>query len=93
MLTHAWALQVETRIHCPLSAMQTFWYRRLLLKDSALLKSIEADATKDGSVRVGGFLAPADARPESGLEWHACIASWVAWRPSCMSGRTCRRLF
>ena len=42
--------QVETRINCPLSSMQTFWYRRLLLKDTALLRSIETDASKDGAV-------------------------------------------
>lgn len=37
------APQVETRITCPLSAMQTFWYRRLLLKDSRMLAAIEAE--------------------------------------------------
>ncbi len=43
--------QVETRISCPLSAMQTFWYRRLLLKDKAALQSIEKEV--EGSVKVG----------------------------------------
>jgi hypothetical protein len=42
-------MQVETRITCPLSRMQTFWYRRLILKDSKLLKSLEA---ADQSVEV-----------------------------------------
>ena len=37
------ALQVETRITCPLSAMQTFWYRRLLTRDSKMLTNIEAE--------------------------------------------------
>ncbi len=36
-------LQVETRIDCPLSELQTFWYRRLLLKDSRMLAAIEAE--------------------------------------------------
>lgn len=53
---HDLRVQVETRIHCPLSAMQTFWYRRLLLKDSAMLKSLEAEVTKDGGVQVTGHL-------------------------------------
>ena len=44
--------QVETRIHCPLSSMQTFWYRRLLLKDSAMLKSLETEVTKEDAVKV-----------------------------------------
>jgi len=37
--------KVETRVMCPLSEAQTFWYRRLLLKDSALLQRAEKDAT------------------------------------------------
>lgn len=41
-------MQVETRVYCPLSQMQTFWYRRLLLKDSTLLKKIEADFKAEG---------------------------------------------
>ena len=45
--------QVETRINCPLSAMQTFWYRRLLLKDSKMLKSLEAEFSSDPNVQVG----------------------------------------
>ena len=44
--------QVETRINCPLSAMQTFWYRRLLLKDSKMLKSLEAEFSSDPNVQV-----------------------------------------
>lgn len=40
--------QIETRVYCPLSQMQTFWYRRLLLKDSSLLKKIEADFQAEG---------------------------------------------
>ena len=37
---------METRISCPLSEMQTFWYRRLLLKESSFLAEME------GVVRV-----------------------------------------
>ena len=33
--------RLETRINCPLSEMQTFWYRRLLLKESSLLAEME----------------------------------------------------
>ena len=32
---------METRINCPLTEMQTFWYRRLLLRDSSVLLSEE----------------------------------------------------
>lgn len=41
-------LQLETRIDCPLTELQTFWYRRLLLRDSSLLVALEADAAKAG---------------------------------------------
>ena len=49
------ASQVETRITCPLSAMQTFWYRRLLTRDSKMLTNIEAedrDSSKEKEVNV-----------------------------------------
>ncbi|GIL63033.1 hypothetical protein Vafri_17166 [Volvox africanus] len=34
--------KLETRIQCPLVEMQTFWYRRLLLRNSKLLQEMEA---------------------------------------------------
>lgn len=34
--------KVETQIDCPLSPMQEFWYKRLLLKNSAMLAKVEA---------------------------------------------------
>ncbi len=42
---------METRITCPLSAMQTFWYRRLLTRDSKMLTNIEAEDSKEVNVR------------------------------------------
>ena len=33
--------KLETTIGCPLSEMQLFWYKRLLLRESALLKELE----------------------------------------------------
>lgn len=47
--------KLETTIHCPLSEMQTFWYRRLLMRDSSLVSSLEADAAGKG-LRVDGQL-------------------------------------
>ena len=49
--------KVETRVMCPLSSAQTFWYRRLLMKDSALLERAE----KDGGTGAGAASAPAGA--------------------------------
>ena len=40
--------RTETRVHCPLTPMQTFWYKRLLLRDSSLLLKLERTAA-DGS--------------------------------------------
>jgi len=33
--------KVETQIECPLAPMQLFWYKRLLLKNSAMLQKME----------------------------------------------------
>jgi len=59
--------QVETRITCPLSAMQTFWYRRLLTRDSKMLTNIEAedkgtnkDKDKEVNVRLCSSLVSAE---------------------------------
>lgn len=45
---------VETRISCPLSLMQTFWYRRLLMKDGAALAHMEKEVEGKVKVCVGG---------------------------------------
>ena len=39
--------KLETTISCPLSEMQLFWYKRLLLKDSELLEKLERDANSE----------------------------------------------
>lgn len=62
------AMQVETRITCPLSRMQTFWYRRLILKDSKLLKSLEA---ADQSVEVRNTPTWGVNTPSMGSSVHA----------------------
>jgi hypothetical protein len=72
--------------------MQTFWYRRLLLKDSALLKSIEADATKDGSVRVGRLLHTQMYLNLLHACMHTCMLSFIGLLASFCTGesKTCR---
>jgi len=50
----------ETRLMCPLSEAQTFWYKRLLLKDSALLERVEAES--------GGAAAP-PPEARTGNDW------------------------
>jgi SWI/SNF-related matrix-associated actin-dependent regulator of chromatin subfamily A member 5 len=35
--------KLETKIMCPLSEMQLFWYKRLLLKDSKMLQHVEKE--------------------------------------------------
>eukprot|EP00775_Hariotina_reticulata_P009453 gene9453-9619_t len=53
--------KVETRITVPLSDMQTFWYRRLLLRNHEALSALEAAVTtgKGGSAGAGGSAAAA----------------------------------
>ena len=34
--------KLETLVACPLAEAQLFWYRRLLLKDSSILSSVES---------------------------------------------------
>ncbi|KXZ54072.1 hypothetical protein GPECTOR_5g179 [Gonium pectorale] len=46
--------RLETRIACPLAAMQTFWYRRMLLRDGALLGQLEATEEGAGAAPAGG---------------------------------------
>lgn len=52
---------IETRVECPLSSLQTFWYRRLLLREyQTLLKKVEAEE--------GGGDAPAAVSQEGAQE-------------------------
>ena len=41
--------KLETTIACPLSEMQLFWYKRLLLRESSLLKQLEADHSEEAA--------------------------------------------
>ncbi|GAX72787.1 hypothetical protein CEUSTIGMA_g243.t1 [Chlamydomonas eustigma] len=41
--------KMETRISCPLTEMQTFWYRRLLLRDSSYIADEEKEEVKAGT--------------------------------------------
>lgn len=38
--------KLETVIKCPMSPMQIFWSKRLLLRDSSLLQSLEENMTE-----------------------------------------------
>ena len=91
--------KVETRVMCPLSAAQTFWYRRLLLKDSPLLERAEQDATvlapapaddAAAALAVGldGAVAPAAAAPAAGQD----IAVAPAAASASVSSNDWRRL-
>lgn len=45
--------KLETRVYCPLSKMQVFWYRALLMKDSALLEKLDRDNEDDDDDEEG----------------------------------------
>ena len=46
--------KLETLVACPLAEAQLFWYRRLLLKDSSVLSTVEQGAAAGGTVGEGG---------------------------------------
>ena len=46
--------KTETKIMCPLSPAQTFWYRRLLQRESSALTAVEAAELKKHSGGGGG---------------------------------------
>ena len=46
--------KTETKIMCPLSPAQTFWYRRLLMRESGTLTAVEAANLKKHSGGGGG---------------------------------------
>ncbi|KAK3274376.1 hypothetical protein CYMTET_17438 [Cymbomonas tetramitiformis] len=45
---------IETRVECPLSKLQTFWYRRLLLRDTAVLAKVEKEDADGEQAEAGG---------------------------------------
>ena len=62
--------KLETLVTCPLAEAQLFWYRRLLLKDSSILTSVEAaDATASG----GGSTAVAPAAEAGGAKYKSLM--------------------
>jgi len=55
--------RTETRVHCPLSLMQTFWYKRLLLRDSSLLLKLESEAAAGSSEAEAAHSLAAEVWP------------------------------
>ena len=61
--------KLETMIKCPLSEMQRFWIKRLLLKDSHLLAKLETDNSTDD---VSGSISSSSSKKKSsgsGEDW------------------------
>ena len=48
--------KLETLVSCPLDDAQLFWYRRLLLKDSSVLSSVEGDASAAGGTKYKSLM-------------------------------------
>jgi hypothetical protein len=71
--------KLETLIACPLSAMQVFWYKRLLLRESSLLAHLESEH--------------ADAAASSGTDWRK-LSSLLMQVPPHSRGAipSCRRV-
>ena len=60
------SVQLETRISCPLTKMQTFWYRRLLLRDSSVFAAEEAKAAAEAAGEPAA--AAVRGRPKGGVK-------------------------
>ncbi|GLC46024.1 hypothetical protein PLESTB_001026800 [Pleodorina starrii] len=67
--------KLETRIQCPLAHMQTFWYRRLLLKDCKLLQEMEATDAQDAK--------KAASAPSEGSDWKKAMNLLMQLRKVC----------
>jgi len=61
--------KLETTIHCPLSEMQLFWYKRLLLRESSLLKQLEEEN--------------GDLSSSSGTDWRKLASLLMQLRKCC----------
>ena len=48
--------KLETLVSCPLVEAQLFWYRRLLLKDSSVLSSVEGGADASGGTKYKSLM-------------------------------------
>jgi SWI/SNF-related matrix-associated actin-dependent regulator of chromatin subfamily A member 5 len=70
--------RIETRIACPLSEMQSFWYKRLLLKErDILLSRMEPAADGEG----GAAMVPRQGNKAD--DWKRLQALWVQLRKCC----------
>jgi SWI/SNF-related matrix-associated actin-dependent regulator of chromatin subfamily A member 5 len=63
--------KLETLVRCPLADEQLFWYRRLLLKDSAVLQGVEGAAGADA------------AAPEVGAKYSQLVNLLMQLRKCC----------
>ena len=76
--------KVETKIMCPLSSAQTFWYRRLLMRESGALQSLEAAASENEKKLAG--VAGEDAKEKSssgGGDWRKLNSLLMQLRKCC----------
>ena len=76
--------KVETKIMCPLSAAQTFWYRRLLMRESSALQSLEAAASeKDRKLAGVTGEGAKEKTSNSGGDWRKLNSLLMQLRKCC----------
>jgi SWI/SNF-related matrix-associated actin-dependent regulator of chromatin subfamily A member 5 len=77
--------KVETQIDCPLSPMQEFWYKRLLLKNSAMLAKMEARLSGDSAAAEAamGLDAAAAGAGAGGDAWKKLNSLMMQLRKCC----------
>jgi len=76
---------IETRVQCPLSKLQTFWYRRLLMRDyKTLLAKVESDESgAGGGAGVEAAMEDGQAPPAERNGWRRLQALFMQLRKCC----------
>lgn len=79
--------KTETKIMCPLAPAQTFWYRRLLMRESGALTAVEAATLKQHSGGGGGGAEGGGAsegkKPEGQGDWRKLQSLLMQLRKCC----------
>ena len=82
--------KLETTILCPLTEMQAFWYKRLLLKEApAMLAQLEAEKARAAGGGGGSGTGGEAAGSGGGGDEGAPISSWKKLQSLMMQLRKC----
>jgi len=75
--------RLETKVMCPLSPMQIFWYKRLLLRDSKLLERVEAQAKSTALIHSSTTTDDDDGQENGSGDWKRLQSLLMQLRKCC----------